>query len=87
MIDDASSDLAAFRGAVGTLGFFGSGRVVVARDLFASSARRGRKSKDWPRPDSAVALLAQVPHETTVLVVERELDAKLEQRFGKRCRT
>jgi DNA polymerase-3 subunit delta len=79
IIDDASNALPTVQAACGAIGFFGSGRLVVARDLLSSGARRGRKSKSNPETDSAIDILAHVPPETTLLVVERSLDGVTER--------
>src|SRR6185312_12509676 len=45
IIDDASAAIATVRAAAGAVGFFGSGRLVIARDLLSGSSARGRRSK------------------------------------------
>ncbi|MGA7670606.1 MAG: DNA polymerase III subunit delta [Nitrolancea sp.] len=83
VIDNAASDLGAVRSSCGALGFFGSGRFVVARDLLTSSKRRGRKSSSDDDGDSAVSVLGGVPRETTLLVVEPSLDPRMEHDIRK----
>ncbi len=83
IIDNASSDLGAVRSACGALGFFGSGRFVVARDLLSIAKRRGRKTSGDEEGDSAVSVLAGVPNETTLLVVEQSLDPRTEREIRK----
>ncbi len=83
IIDNASSDLGAVRAAAGAIGFFGSGRLVVARDLLSSAAKRGSKAKDGADAESAADVLAGVPRETTLLIVEQQLDSKTERAIRK----
>ncbi len=83
IIDNAAGDLSAVRSSCGALGFFGSGRFVVARDLLSVPKRRGRKAAGDDDGDSAVAILAGVPRETTLLVVEESLDPRSEREIRK----
>lgn len=82
-IDDASTDVMAVQAACGAVGFFGSGRLVIARDLLSTAPERGRKSLSEAERDSVVNLLGRVPAETTLLVVERLLDQRIEREIRK----
>ncbi len=83
VVSDASSDISAVRSACGAIGFFGSGRLVVARDLLTSGPRKGRKSKADPETVATIEMLGAVPDETTLLIVERTLDSKTEREIRK----
>ncbi len=79
IIDDAAADVPSVRAACGSIGFFGTGRMVVARDLLSAGPARGRKPKAEANAESAVDMLARVPKETTLVVVERLLDPRTER--------
>ncbi len=83
IIDNASSDLSSVRSAAGAIGFFGTGRLVVARDLLSTGSKRGRKSKSDSSAESVVDILAGIPRETTLFVVELQLDPKTEREIRK----
>ncbi len=83
VVSDASSDISAVRSACGAVGFFGSGRLVIARDLLTSGPRKGRKSKDDPALESVIEVMLGVPDSTTLVVVEPTLDPKTEREIRK----
>ncbi|MDI3341505.1 MAG: DNA polymerase III subunit delta [Sphaerobacter sp.] len=74
VVEDAASHLADLRSACLSPGFFGTNRLVIARDLLsARPAGRGRRGGSDRR--EVVDLLAQVPPSTVLVVVESELGA------------
>jgi len=83
VVENAASDLGAVRSACGALGFFGSGRFVVARDILSAPKRRGRKASSDEDGESAISVLAGVPRESTLLVVEQSLHPRAERDIRK----
>jgi DNA polymerase III delta subunit len=79
IIEDAARNIAEVISACGALGFFGSGRLIVAHQLLAASPRRGRRSKANDEQESAIDVLRGVPPETTLLIVEGALDNATER--------
>ncbi len=87
VIDDALSNLDEVRNACGAIGFFGTGRIIVARDLLQSATRRSRRTKNDSKTEDAINLLSDVPQETMLLVVEPALDPKTEREIRRAAPT
>jgi DNA polymerase III delta subunit len=79
VIEDAARNIPAVKAACGALGFFGTGRLIIAYQLLAAGAKRGRRSKASDAQESAVDALQAVPRETTLLIVEDALDVATER--------
>jgi len=79
IIEDASRDLPAVTSACGALGFFDSGRLIIAYQLLTASGRRGRRTKTNDGEGSGVDVLSVVPGGTTLVVVEDSLDMATER--------
>ena len=73
-IEQAASRLGDLRAACCAVGFFGTTRVVIARDLITprTADRRRRSTKNAPGSplDQAVSLLNDVPPTTLLIVIE-----------------
>lgn len=79
IVDDAARNIAELNAACGALGFFGSGRLIIAYQLLAAGPRRGRRGKVSDDQESAVDVLRNVPRETMLLIVEDALDSPTER--------
>jgi DNA polymerase-3 subunit delta len=81
VIDDASRHVTDVLAAVGAAGFFGSTRVVVARDLLTARAGRGGRTAD--AGGEALGMLGGVPASNVLIVVERAIDPATERAVRK----
>ncbi|HET9017842.1 MAG TPA: DNA polymerase III subunit delta [Thermomicrobiaceae bacterium] len=74
--DQAATQLGDLRAAALAPGFFGTSRVVVARDLLTerSAAGAGRRARAAER-DEVLALLAEIPPSTILIVVEESVSS------------
>ena len=79
IVEDAAQNLAAVTSACGALGFFDSGRLVIAHQLLTVTGRRGKRTKSQDQEASAIDVLSSVPPSTTLIVVEQTLDAATER--------
>ncbi|HUZ02811.1 MAG TPA: hypothetical protein VMU89_20920 [Thermomicrobiaceae bacterium] len=80
IFDQAAAQLGGLRSAALAPGFFGTARVVVARDLFAEPVRAGSSGRARASERSAVlALLAEIP-DSTVLIVAQSAASPVELR-------
>jgi DNA polymerase-3 subunit delta len=83
IVEDASHNLPAVTSACGALGFFDSGRLVIAYQLLTAGNRRGRRAKTKDAEGSGVDVLSNVPSSTTLIVVEESLDSATERQARK----
>ncbi|HVX30580.1 MAG TPA: DNA polymerase III subunit delta, partial [Nitrolancea sp.] len=79
IIEDAAHNLAAVTSACGALGFFDSGRLVIAYQLLTAGGKRGRRAKASDSQTAAIEALSSVPASTTLIVVEETLDQATER--------
>ena len=80
VLDQAATQLGELRGAALAPGFFGTARVVVARDLLADPPRAGSSSRAKTSERSeALSLLAEVP-ESTVLILSQSVTSPTDVR-------
>jgi len=79
IIQDAARDISAVKAACGALGFFGTGRLIIAYQLLTAGAKRGRRTKANDRQESAIDAIQAVPRETMLLIVEDTLDVATER--------
>ncbi|HVB65972.1 MAG TPA: DNA polymerase III subunit delta [Nitrolancea sp.] len=79
IVEDAARNIAAVKAACGALGFFGTGRLIIAYQLLAAGAKRGRRTKTSDGQESAIDALQAVPRETILVIVEDALDIATER--------
>jgi DNA polymerase-3 subunit delta len=79
IIEDAAHNLPAVTAACGALGFFDSGRLVIAHQLLTASGGRGKRAKAADAEGSGIDILNAVPPTTTLIVVEEALDTANER--------
>lgn len=77
IIDQAAGRLGDLRAACCAIGFFGTTRVVIARDLITPRAagrkRRSTKNAAGPSLDQVIGVMHDVPSTTLLIVIEESL--------------